>query len=788
MFVVAVAVCLLPLAAEAQLQVAVLSGTVVDVRRAPVVAASVVLHDAGGSVVRSATTNADGSFVMPDVAPGSYVLRVELGDSLLVSRPLVVRSSLPIEVQLQAGAAVTETVVVRGDAGTNTAEHSWSISGDRLRRTPEPLPSHRVQGALAALPGWTMEDNGLLHLRGVDDGLLYVQDGIPIYERLDRLFGLPPNASAIASLHVRDGYIPPEFGFKSGGVVEVRSESGVGGRWSASVDAGGGTFATRYVSAVAAGPAGRSGGLMFSGSDERSSRFLDPVDPDNLHNEGRATSGGAQFTARTGAHLFSTSVSGGRNRYDVPHDLAQEEAGQDQRQRTTQLMLAGTWQYALTGRTVSQLSFYRRQGTATVVPSPADTPVTTRADRTSNRHGALWSVTHQAGRHTLKGGGELSRLFLDEDFSFAVTDPDAAEDAGLSAAAIAHDVGNPFQMSDRRRPWLWSVFAQDAVDVSDRLTVNFGVRFDRSRLLVRASQWSPRVGVAYEWRDGTTLRASFMRLFQPPQAEYLLLASSPAARELSPFVEEGGGGAAIPPERQNAVDVSVAQHFPSGWRLQAAAWMRRGRDVDDPNVFFGTTVTFPNSVARQRAAGFETRLDMPVVRGWAASATYTHARVAQFGPITGGLFLEDDFLEIQDGTRFTPDHDQRHAFSATAGYSDVPRAWRMSALFRYQTGTPIELEIDEEDADGGLDALRERRGADVVDFETGRVRPRALLDLQASWSFHRGRRAHLTGTFYVTNVTNGFYAFNFGNPFSGTHFGAPRRAGVTIRAAFQRRP
>ena len=49
-----------------------------------------------------------------------------------MSRPLAVRGSLPIEVQLQAGPAVTETVVVRGDAGTNTAEHSWSISGDRL--------------------------------------------------------------------------------------------------------------------------------------------------------------------------------------------------------------------------------------------------------------------------------------------------------------------------------------------------------------------------------------------------------------------------------------------------------------------------------------------------------------------------------------------------------------------------------------------------------------------------------------------------------------------------------
>ena len=36
------------------------------------------------------------------------------------------------------------------------------------------------------MPGWATEDNGLLHSRGVDDGFLYVVDGVPVYERLDQ--------------------------------------------------------------------------------------------------------------------------------------------------------------------------------------------------------------------------------------------------------------------------------------------------------------------------------------------------------------------------------------------------------------------------------------------------------------------------------------------------------------------------------------------------------------------------------------------------------------------------
>jgi outer membrane receptor for ferric coprogen and ferric-rhodotorulic acid len=217
-----------------------------------------------------------------------------------------------------------------------------------------------------------------------------------------------------------------------------------------------------------------------------------------------------------------------------------------------------------------------------------------------------------------------------------------------------------------------------------------------------------------------------------------------------------------------------------GWRLEAGTWLRRAREVGDPNVFFGTTVTAPNSVARQHASGFDLRLDMRQRRGWSASAGYTHARVKQFGPITGGLFLEDDYLEIRDGTPFTPDHDQRHGVHGSATYSDEHRRWRISGVIRYQTGTPLEVEEDD------IDEILERPGSEVVDVESGRVRPRTIVDVQGGWTFYRGPRTSVSLTAWMTNVFNHTYAFNFGNPFSGTHFGSPRRVGVSLTARFGR--
>jgi hypothetical protein len=782
--VIAIAVALLPLADApvlAQLQVAVVRGAVLDVQGQPAAGAQVTIADPLGTVVASTHTDPSGRFQFRDIVPGAYMVYVDFGGTRELARPLVVRGAIPIELLLKTGLAVHEEVVVRGDAGSNTVEDPSTIAGDSVRRSGEPLPGQRIQAALADVRGWSAEDNGLLHVRGVDDGLLYVQDGIPVYERMDRLFGQPLTPAAISSMHVLDGYIPPEFGYKSGAVVVVRSMSGMGGGWSGSLDAGVADIATRHVQAIGAGPIGRSFGVMFSTSTEESSRFLDPVDLANLHNDGRSTQGAAQLTWLKGTRLFTASFQGGRASYDVPNGQEQEEQGQHQRQRTSQILLSGSWQQARSDRTVWQVSAYARHGRSTLLPSAFDTPITASADRTADRHGALWSVNHQRGRHSIKVGGEASWMRLDEQFSFAITDEEEAAEADVSESALEYDLDNPFLFSERQRPWLVSFYAQDAFRASDRLTINFGARLDQSRMLVDAWQLSPRGGIAYLVRRGTTLRASVMRLFQPPQAEYLLLSSSEEARVLSPFTddEDIGGGTSIPPERQTAVDLSVAQTLPGRWTFEATGWLRRGSDVDDPNVFVGTTIIFPNSVARQYAEGFDAGITMLPRRGWSVALGYAFARVEQFGPVTGGLFLEDEIAEIQDGTRFIPDHDQRHGVFATASYSDARTGLRVSGTFRYRTGTPVGL------GDAIEDDLMDRPGSETVDFDSGRVRARAIADLQAEWTPLRRRRANLAVRFWVNNLTNQTYAFNFGNPFSGTHFGSARRIGVSVRVGMK---
>ena len=780
------AALLLPPAAAAQQQSAIIRGMVAAANGQPVADAAVTLLDQMGARVAATRTAPDGRFRLEHVAPGTYTLLAEAPPHYSDARIVTIHGALPLDLELTLTRRIAESIIVHGTNEGPAVTTRMTISGEALRLAPARLRSRGVQQLLATLPGWSSEDNGLLHVRGVDDGFLYVQDGVPVYDRVDAGSGIAPDPAGIGSMNVLTGYIPPQYGLKSGAVIEVQSPNAPRAEWTGNFDAGLGSEALRSVRALGGGQLRKRTSLALSAASERSDRFLDPVHPDNLHNEGAVVSGEAHLSLLASHRdLVRINLTGGRSRFDVPHGEIQEQAGQDQRQRVTQHSQSGSWQRFWSDAMVSQVALYRRHVNAGLRSSPGDTPLSASSDRQQARLGGLAGLTYQRGRHTLKTGFEAARLDIEEAFRFAVTDAEEAEAAEISERAAQFTVEDPFRFHDRARRSQWSFHAQDQVRATDRLTLDFGIRFDRTRLLIPASQWSPRIGAAYSWPgSSTTIRASLNRFFQPPQPEHLLLSSSAAARHLSPFATDDeqardSGGAELEPERQTAWEVGIDQWFSGTVRLDAAYWSRHVRNYADPNVFFGTTIIFPNSVASGHAHGLDVRLEMARYRGWSSYVSYTLSKVEQTGPINGGLFLEENILEIGPGTRFTPDHDQRQTGAAGVTYQSGSRGFSASLAGRYESGTPLEVEEDD------LADLMERPGNDRVDFDRGRVRPRMVLDATLSRTLHRGRRTETSVRLAVLNLTDHAYALNFGNPFSGTHFGAPRTVWAELRVGLR---
>lgn len=768
----------LPATALAQLQLATIDGIVTTPDDVPAGGVAVTLLDRLGNVVRSAESSPDGKFRIAGVQPGSYSMRADATPLRAEVRDIQVGGALPVTITLRLSAVAAEQVLVRAPALAESGATSTRVTlgGDTLRDAAPRVRTRGLQDVLATVPGWGSEDNGLVHVRGVDEGVLYVVDGVPWYERFDGLFGVAPDPMTLESLTVSTGYIPPEFGFKSGAVVEVRSAAAPSSRWTGAAESSVASESTGDGAVLASGPLFNGGNLAFNLAGQRSARFLDPTHPDNLHNTGHSLTGTGEFGWQVSAGSVVQAVAGtGRSRFEVPHDGHQEEAGQNQRQRVHASWQTVSWQRAWSDRTMTHIAGYHRRGRLLLDGSDADTPLAVSADRSIRRVGFLASAGRSAGRHLFKVGAEAARLNLREHFSFAVTDED---DGDFTREVMAFTPDDPFVFSDRGTPTLAAVYAQDSFRPIDEVTVDLGVRFDWSRMLVASSQVSPRIGVAYNLnRTGTTARASFSRFFQPPQSENLLLASSEQAFELSPFAADvGSGGAPLVPERQSALEVAVDQPLGHFVRLDVAYWRRWVRNVADPNVFLGTTIIFPNSVARGWASGIDLRVDVPRRHGWAGFVSYGNSRVEQAGPITGGLFLEDEVAEIAGGDRFTPDHDQRN--TGAAGVSFVARGTSVAVNTRYESGTPLQLEED-------VDELEERPGAELVDFERGRVKPRKSVDIVLSQQLRRVGRTDLSLRCALLNATGERWAYNFGNPFSGTHFGPGRTLQLGFRVVFR---
>jgi hypothetical protein len=769
-----------------QIQSGTIRGIVTDPTGAALTAARIVLDNSLTGFLSQASSDDHGAFVFENLSFDSYRLRVTAAGFHSFVQSVSVRSNIPVVIDIKLTAAgISESVMVepadqlveRDSPSTET-----DIDEKTIQRLPGAASNRKLQQIIGTTPGWTTENDGLLHIRGVDDGILYVIGGVPAGDRLDSFMASGLDTDTIRSINVMTGNIPAEFGGRSGAVVSIQPKSGIDLPASGSFAAGAGSFDGRDIAATAAGGVRKRLGYFIAATTNRTNRYLDPVDPRNFHNRG----GSASVSLRSDWHptpgdvvILSLSFNG--SDFQEPNNLAQELAGARQRQELRDNDQSVMWQHTWSPESVSNISYFRRYAEGRLIGNPFDTPLLANQDRKNARQGIIANFSQYYRGHTFKAGGQGERISPTEVFEFAVTDPIAAAEADISPPATQFDSHHPFVFSDRKTRGSASWFVQDAFSPVKNLTVNAGLRYDFSSLLARAQQFSPRVGaVYYVERTKTAFRCSFNRLYMPPQAENLLLASSAQARALSPFAAgESGGGAPIPPERASAYEAGFAQDILGLVRIDAACWWRRFRNIDDPNVLFNTTIIFPNSVARAIAHGVDARLDLKERAGWSGYLSYSNSRILEIGPITGGLFLTNDFSDIGPGTRFIPDHDQRNqgAFGLTY-YHHRSGLWG-SFSGAYQSGVPVEVDPER------LAQLELQPGADLVDFKRGRVRPRTLLNLSAGVDLFKDARAAMSAQFDVQNLAGERFAYNFGNPFSGTHFGYPRIWSGRIRVAFR---
>ena len=729
------------------------------------------------------TTVADeqGRYAFNSVPFAQFTLSVEAKGFQPVSRKEHLRSNVPLVLNLQLEISQSKeslTVTERApllETSSTTTHHD--IEEEEVERTPSTRPQFAMSSLLESVPGVVPEENGRLHVRGSEGQVQYVVDGVPILENMSGVFSTALDEDDLHSSDIVTGNLPAEFAGRTSAVVSVDTKSGLNAPWNGSLSLFGGSFDSVGANLEASGNLHKKVGVFLSSQTNRTRRYLDPPEIQSLHNEGGAAQLFMRFDFAPSEHdTLHLNLSTNGTDFQVANIHDQQDAGQKQRQELRDDSQSLSWTHLFNNSTVSEVLVFRRVNTGRLLdPNLTGFPYFVGLHRRTESEGLHANLSHEWGRHSLKFGLQSHRVGLHENFALAATDPAILNDPTNPASQFPLD--NPFRFQGRRNGYDVGSFAQDRVRIR-HFTLDLGLRLDKYSLLAKNAAASPRVGLAYYFeKTGTVVRASYNRMFQTPAIENLLLASAP---EAAVFLPAGTRFGPVPPEWQNIYEVGFQQQITKHIRLDLTRYVKNARNFSDDEQFLKTGVVFPLSISRGDVRGLEARLDVRAYHGLGGYFSYANSKSLGTTPVTGGLPIGSG-NQLIPNLKFRGDQDERNEGQFGVTYARKSGLWGAFNA-RYDSGVPSE--IDPSDATSGeIDP----RIARELDFNRGRIKPRALFNMAAGYQLMQESSHPISLQLSVNNVTDRLYLYNFRSIFSGTHVGRPREITGRITFHFRQR-
>lgn len=221
--------------APAQSFKSTLVGQVTDPAGAAVPGAAVTVTNTGTRAAQTATTDDDGRFTVPQLAPGRYELRVEAGGfKPVVQTDLVLETDRTqrVNVSLEPG-SVSETVTVVSEApviNTDTSEVGEAITPRQVSDLP--LNGRNFTDLALLTPGVyrrPAEDDqgeGLATAGTRTDATNFILDGVVNRSDRNASVGVNTSVDSIREFKVNTSTYSAEYGRTAGAQINVVSKSG----------------------------------------------------------------------------------------------------------------------------------------------------------------------------------------------------------------------------------------------------------------------------------------------------------------------------------------------------------------------------------------------------------------------------------------------------------------------------------------------------------------------------------------------------------------------------------
>ncbi len=671
-------------AAETKVDPRDITGTVNDALGRPLAGVSISLQDSSGKVAGKTRSDSQGHFIFGKLAPGVYAVMAEKPEFKTATAIVTVTATgaKPVELAMESEVALSLQVVAkrldqaRNSLSPQTGGSVYRFSDKAIDELPQSENTALNQVLLQA-PGVVQDSFGQLHVRGDHANLQYRINGIQLPEGITG-FGQSLSPRFAQSISLLTGALPAEFGLRTAGVIDIKTKDGL-------QDAGGdleffgGQRGTTQPSFEYGGASGKLS-YFVTGQYLGTDRGVEPPTPGptaihDTSNQGNAFGYLSYFLNPTTRLSLITGTA--INHFQIPANPDQPQVFQlinvptypSANVRENQFEQNYFGVFALQGVVGPDIDYqiapFSRYSTVSFNPDHAGDLIyngaASRVFRSDWGNGfQIDTAYHGFSQHTIRLGGyfDSERAEIDNHEATFPIDPATGKQSSTVPISIVDDLA--------LQTWIYSVYLQDEWKPIDRLTINFGARFDLYDGLVRADQASPRVGAEYSLSEGTTLHAAYARQFTPPPTE-LVSVTSVKKFENTTGAPASTGNSIPTVERDHLFDVGVTQQVIPGLNVGIDSYYKKAADLIDEGQFGPALIFETFNYAKGRVYGVE------------FTGSYTHENlysyvnfaysVAQGTQVESGQFNfgPDELAYISKHYIFL-DHDQTFSSSVGAEY------------------------------------------------------------------------------------------------------------------------
>lgn len=637
----------------------------------PIMGAKISLTSALLATPLTLDSDNQGRFIFARLSPGLYTVTIAATDFQPLTQSLTIapRAIQALELELEPASinAVVEVKASR-DLLNEVPESSLAIIDQTfIDQLPRARSTNLPELVAAFVPSAIASHDNFIHLRGNELSLNTSINGVSFIDNPHQYFAPGLDPGAIQSFSVITGGFPAEYSQRFGGVIDAVTRSGFDSNGHGAITLGASTF-LRDTAALEYGGHTKKLGYFFYLTGFQSQRFINPPQPQQLHDFGKGLRSFAQldYRANTSNTFHLLLFNSGAN-FEIPNTFDEQAQGRGLFQRSREQTAILTWEHTFSPESLLTTSLSERLVSNRLLPTSDPISIQASGLRNTLTLGLRSDYTRLIDTHqTLKAGVELTGYRLREDFNF---DPRTfGEDLELS----------PFNFRGRKTGGVFGLYLQDRIKFNSHLVANIGLRYDQYNVLKSDRQLSPRINLAYTFaRTRTTLHFAYNRLFALPPNENLLL---------STFLADVGQPPR--PVKSNLYELGVRQALKDQLVVSLTTFYRNDNNSFELTELANVRNFLPTAFAKGKAYGVEFSAQLAEIRrlGISGYFNYTAQRAFQTGPVAGGFSDE----MVAPGLRNSPAFDQIHTGTTGITYQAHRRGLYLGVSLEYGSGTPSD--------------------------------------------------------------------------------------------------